>query len=310
MGVLNKMKMKNDMEKEHNLAKWLDGNMTGSELEAFERSPEFSSYQKIASYSTQLRAPEVDSQEMYRKVIETPKEKAVIAMRPNWLLRIAAILVIGLGLFFATAPMVTSTETAQNGQQQIFELPDNSQVTLNSGSEITYKKWRWDDNRTLELQGEAFFKVAKGKTFDVHTELGTVTVVGTQFNVKSRGKRFEVACFEGKVRVDNGTEKVLLTKGQSVAFDNGQPLEPVACNGQIPSWMNDELTFSAESFESVVAELERQYNIRITTENISVSQKFTGTLPAGNLETALQIISSAYNLKTKKTGKTSVTFYR
>lgn len=304
------MKMKNDMEKEYDLAKWLDGSMTGSELEAFERSPEFSSYQKIASYSTQLRTPEIDPEEMYRKAIEAPQEKAVIAMRPNWFLRIAAILVIGLGLFFATAPMVTSTETAQNGEQQIFQLPDNSEVTLNSGSEITYKKWNWDDNRKLELQGEAFFKVAKGKTFDVHTELGTVTVVGTQFNVKSRGKRFEVTCFEGKVKVANGTKKVLLTKGQSVAFDNGQQFEPVANSGSVPSWMTDELTFSAESFESVIAELERQYNIRITTDTISVSQKFTGTLPAGNLETALQIISSAYNLKIKKSGKTSVTFYR
>lgn len=298
------------MEKEYDLAKWLDGSMTGSELEAFEQTPEFTTYQKITTYAAQLLAPEVDSQEMYRRVMEMPKEKAVVDMRPNWFLRIAAVLVIGLGLFFATAPMITSTETAQNGKQQIFELPDNSEVTLNSGSEITYKKWSWDDNRKLELEGEAFFKVAKGKTFDVHTELGKVTVVGTQFNVKSRDKRFEVTCFEGKVKVDNGTEKVLLTKGQSVAFDNGKKLEPIVNTAAVPSWMNHQLTFRAENLESVIAELERQYNITITTENISASQKFTGTLPAGNLETALQIISSAYNFKFKKSGKTSVTLYR
>lgn len=298
------------MEKRYDLSKWLDGSMTGSELEAFERTPEFTTYQKITNYAAQLLAPEVDTQQMYRKVMEMPKEKALVTMKTNWFLRIAAVLVIGLGLFFATAPMVTSTETAGNGQHQIFQLPDNSEVTLNSGSEISYKKWNWDDNRKLNLKGEAFFKVAKGKTFDVNTELGKVTVVGTQFNVKSREKRFEVTCFEGKVKVDNGSQKVLLTKGQSIIFENGQKIDPVSDNAATPSWMNQQLTFNAENLEAVIAELERQYNIKITMENISASQKFTGTIPAGNLETALQIIGSAYNFKIKKTGKTSVTFYR
>lgn len=35
------------MENNVDLAKWLAGEMTGSELEAFEKSPEFATYQKI-----------------------------------------------------------------------------------------------------------------------------------------------------------------------------------------------------------------------------------------------------------------------
>lgn len=298
------------MEKEYELAKWLEGQMTGSELEAFEQTPEFNTYQKISAYAAQLIAPEVDTQSMYRRVMDMPKEKPVVKMQTSWLLRVAAVLVIGLGLFFVTVPRLTTTETAANGKQQVFQLPDNSEVTLHSGSEITYKKWNWDNNRTLELQGEAFFKVAKGKTFDVNTNLGKVTVVGTQFNVKSRGKRFEVTCFEGKVKVDNGNQNVLLTKGQSILFEDGHQLAAETDSQNRPSWMRGQLSFEAESFEAVTAELERQYNIKITTDNIQTSQKFTGTIPAGNQEMALQIISSAYNFKIKKTGKTSVTFYR
>jgi ferric-dicitrate binding protein FerR (iron transport regulator) len=121
-----------------------------------------------------------------------------IRLQHNWLLRIAAVLVIGIGLFFASVPMQTTTELTQNKMQKTFLLPDDSEVTLNSASQIEYKKWNWTDHRELQLEGEAFFKVTKGQTFDVLTRLGKVTVVGTQFNVKARGDRFEVICFEGK----------------------------------------------------------------------------------------------------------------
>lgn len=298
------------MEEQHDLAKWLEGKMTGSELEAFERTPEFAGYQKIKTYSAQLQAPDFESHTMYQNIVSHPKTQPVIQLKPNWFLRIAAILVIALGLFFASGAILPQTELAENGKQQIFQLPDASQVTLNSGSEIEYKKWNWDKNRSLELQGEAFFKVTKGKTFDVYTDLGKVTVVGTQFNVKSRGKRFEVSCFEGKVRVENNGQVVFLTKGQNIAFENGKTLDIPANTDTKPSWMNGQMSFHAENLEAVIAEMERQYAIEITLNNISSDQKFTGTIPAANMEMALQIISSAYNFKYTKTGKNSITFNR
>ena len=296
------------MEEQHDLAKWLEGKMTGSELEAFERAPEFAEYQKIKTYSAQLQTPDFDTNNMYQTIVSQPKSQPVIQLKPNWFLRIAAVLILALGLFFASGALLPQTEMAENGKQHIFQLPDASQVTLNSGSEIEYKKWNWNKNRSLELQGEAFFKVTKGKTFDVYTNLGKVTVVGTQFNVKSRDKRFEVSCFEGKVRVANNGRVVFLTKGQSVAFENGKALDIAASTDTKPSWMNSQMIFYAENLEAVIAEMERQYAIEITSKNIRSSQKFTGTIPAENLEMALQIISSAYNFKYTKTGKNSITF--
>ena len=295
------------MEKQHDLAKWLEGKMSASELEAFEQSAGFAEYDKIRKYSEQLQGPDFDADNMFENIMAAPKTK-IIPMKPNWFLRIAAVLVIGLGLFFTAKTLVTQTEMAKNGKTEIFQLPDASEVTLNSGSEIEYEKWNWSSKRSLQLQGEAFFKVTKGKKFDVCTDVGKVTVVGTQFNVKARGTRFEVACFEGKVKVKNGTQTVFLTAGMSVAFENGQIIASVKANDSSPSWMNGQISFNSENIDAVIAELERQYDIAIIKQNITTDLKFTGTIPANNLEIALQIVASTYNFEYHNTGKNSVTF--
>ena len=41
------------MEEQHDLAKWLAGDMTKSELEAFEKSPDFETYNKIKDISSE-----------------------------------------------------------------------------------------------------------------------------------------------------------------------------------------------------------------------------------------------------------------
>ncbi|HMK06251.1 MAG TPA: FecR domain-containing protein [Flavobacterium sp.] len=296
------------MEEQHDLAKWLEGRMTGSELEAFEKSPEFSIYNKIKDQTSLIKAPDFDADELYRKTTSGIKNKPVVKLQSNWVVRIAAILILAMGLFFIWRPISTTKEFAENGTKTTFQLPDNSEVTLNSGSEISYGKWSWDSKRELHLNGEAFFKVTKGKTFDVNTDLGKVTVVGTQFNVKSRGNRFEVICFEGKVKVQNASEKVFLVKGESVTFENGKRINSIAETAEIPSWMRNQISFNAEQFSDVIAEIQRQYNITINTENTTSNQKFTGTIPSDKLDIALEIISASFHLNYTKATPKEVTF--
>src|SRR5690606_22489623 len=128
---------------------------------------------------------------------------------------------------------------AAAGEKTEFLLPDNSKVVLNSDSEAEYKSWNWNKKRSVELKGEAFFKVAKGKTFDVNTSLGKVTVVGTQFNVKARDNRFDVTCFEGKVKVTYKNEEVFLTPGESVTFEEGEEIEIPETKAVLPGWINN-----------------------------------------------------------------------
>jgi ferric-dicitrate binding protein FerR (iron transport regulator) len=288
------------MEEQHNLAKWLAGEMDENELKAFESSAGFTLYERIATHSAQLQTPAFDGEKLLGDIISGKKKSKVIPIYRSAFGRIAAVLVIAFGLFWVFRP-VDVVEVAQNGKQHTAFLPDSSEVALNSGSEIHYSKSNWHEKRQLSLKGEAFFKVAKGARFDVLTSLGTVTVVGTQFNVKVRGNRFEVECFEGKVWVRNGKNSVLLTKGRILVSDSGKLLDATPSATQKPDWLQGRLRFISTPIDAIIAELERNYNIHIEIGNAVSSSHFTGQLDATDLNKALLVLCKAYNLNAKTT---------
>ena len=299
------------MEEQHDLAKWLAGEMDEKELKAFQESAEFKTYEKIAKYSSQLETKNSDDEQFLRNILQNPKkenQQKVISMQRSIFIKIAAVLVIGLGLFLLSKPFTTEKQYAENGKRNTFLLPDDSEVAINSGSEINYKKWNWNDNRSLELKGEAFFKVAKGKTFDVITNLGTVTVVGTQFNVRTREKRLEVECFEGKVKVHFGNQETILSEGEIVVIDNGKVISAQPTTGDNPYWMNHEIRLNSVPLTEIISEMERQYNVKIALKNVQSNAAFTGIIPSDNLENALKILGKTYHLQYQITKNTVILF--
>ncbi len=290
------------MKEQFDLAKWLAGEMTEAELKAFEASAEFPDYERIRRHSGNLSAPDFNADEMYRQILERRNRKVrTIPLFRKWIAA-AAVIVVLLGTVFLFRSLTPVTVTAGNGEQITFLLPDDSKVTLNAGSEISYTRWDWDNHRKLDLSGEAYFRVAKGKKFAVKTTLGKVTVLGTQFNVKSRGDRFDVTCYEGRVRVDYANTATVITHGQSVSFDDGTQLPTAAVVVPAPEWTADELVFNRESLNDIIDELNRQYNFTITS-NVQANQLFTGTLPLKNISQALEIICETYHLKASQSGR-------
>lgn len=293
------------MEEDVTLAKWLSGELTGKELEDFMQSPDYATYSKIKDFSAQLIVPQADMDALYNKIqhnkyrnTNEPKVRRLTTLLP----RIAAILVLAFGAGYFLLTGQTSSHLAENGKRDTFLLPDNSEVVLNAGSAAEYKEWDWDDNRSIQLKGEAYFKVAKGQKFDVVTPEGTVTVVGTQFNVKARDGRLDVTCYEGKVKVVSKGNEILLTPGNSVAYANGKKLDIVNDKGQKPVWVNgNEVAFANESLASVAAELERQYNVKISVTT-NTARRYTGPMPTDDMQTALEIIQKHWTITAKKAG--------
>jgi transmembrane sensor len=296
------------MEDNYTLAKWLAGELSEAELQAFEGTSEFPIYQKIANYSSQLEAPAFDENKLYDSIVSVKKEsRKVIALHQTMWFKIAAIVVLFLGLSVFYKTSIAISEYAKNGEQTNFSLPDHSQVVLNAGSEINYNKWNWDKRRHLELTGEAYFRVAKGKKFEVQTDLGMVTVLGTQFNVKARGNRFDVTCYEGRVKVNYQQQQVVITRGNRVSFENGVLLKIPNTNATKPEWTAGELTFVDASLASILDEMSRQYDCTIQHQNIVSAQLFTGTLPGDDLEKGLQILSSMYHIKYQRSSNNEIT---
>lgn len=286
------------MEENYHLAKWLNNELEGEELKAFEASKDFAVYQRIKQYSGELTTPAFDEDKMLQTILQRKKTKPISFQKV--VLRIAAVVIISFGITFAVKNFANFTEYAPNGATTAFLLPDNSTVLLNSGSEIEYKKWNWNNERKLKLNGEAYFKVAKGKKFEVATELGKVTVLGTQFNVKNRNNRLDVTCFEGKVQVNYQNTQLLLTKGMTVSFEDGQQLVADQTAQTEPDWLSKQVAFTAAQLPAILEEMMRQYNIDIQMKGKATPQRFTGTIPMNNLDVALEIVATTYHLKMTK----------
>ena len=296
------------MKKNRLLAKWLNNDLSEDELAEFKASPDFEKYQKIKNYTEHLEVDDLDENSMLSNILSQKKtDSKVVPLYKKWVFRAAAIFVLALGITFVMKFFVPETQTANFGEKTTFSLPDNSEVVLNSGSEINYKKWNWENNRRLKLKGEAYFRVAKGRRFEVETSLGKVAVLGTQFNVKARKNRFDVVCYEGRVKVNYANFQILLTHGQSVSFENGKQMK-MSINSSKPEWMENQICFYKENIKSLLDEVERQYNITIELNTKDTTSLFTGKLPAKNLDIALQIISTTYHLEATKVSKNKIIF--
>ena len=297
--------------KENYLAKWLNNELSEQELADFQETDEYASYVKILKVSKNLKGPEFNMDQALNDVINrrTPDSTKVVKLNP-WknFMRVAAVtalLLTGAYFYLNSLDETISTEFAE---RSTVTLPDNSEVVLNAATEVSYNAENWDEDRNVTLQGEAFFKVAKGKRFTVATANGTVTVLGTQFNVENRAGFFEVTCYEGLVSVTYQGQEKKLPDGTSFLVVHNTIVQPEAPSTSKPSWLLNESRFKSIPISFVLDELERQYNIKVTTKDIDTNTVFTGSFSNTDIDLALRSISTPSGLKYNLEGN-NVLFY-
>ena len=300
-----------EMNQDNFLAKWLEGTLSKEELQEFENTEEYTSYAKIVSRTSELSVPHYNTTKEYFDLIDklpSKKEEKVIKLdRGTLFFRIAAVFILALGLYYFFTQQDISVDT-NIAQQKSILLPDTSEVLLNASSSIAYNKNTWNERRALKLDGEAYFKVAKGKSFDVVTQEGIVTVVGTEFNVKSRENYFEVICYEGVVKVMHRNIEKTLTIGDGFKVFNGVLKEENDLLESQPSWISDESIFKSIPLEFVLNELERQFKITIDRSNIDTSLYYSGGFTHTDIDKALASITIPLKLTYKLNGNKVVLY--
>jgi len=292
------------------LARWMEGELTTSELAEFQKSEEYDSYAKILDTLDTASFSEPDLEANYaafQEKIKTESKSETIEKEPAKVRRLipkliyaaaAACILLFIGYTFMFQETVYATQIAE---QTEFKLPDDSEVRLNADSKISFREFNWEYNRKLSLQGEAFFKVKKGETFTVTSNQGDVTVLGTQFSVNSRVDTYIVQCYEGKVKValkDNKT--LIMKKGTAIVFQKGD-LETYKVFEESPQWLSNESSFYKVNIKEVVAELERQYGIQITGKDYLKDVNFSGRFTHKNIEQAAKTVFMAMKIPYKIT---------
>jgi len=251
---------------------------------------------KILDTASTFRVPEnLSQQEVWSciegRIKERPAAK-VITFPLNTFLRIAAsVLLFVLAGFAVHQLQEVSIQTAL-AEHKTITLPDHSTITLNAGSVFEYNKLTWSLTRKVYFRGEGLFSVAKGDKFEVISPNGMTQVLGTEFNLISRGSIYRVACLEGKVRVSNTetSAQVILTPGLQTELHQNQLSEARLYNDHITSWKTGEFFFENAPLTEVLTTLELQYNINIVAEkNINI-RAYTGYFTNDNLEEALKLV--------------------
>ena len=289
------------MKEESLIRKWLDYDLTAEELKVLEGSEDFQTLQHISNIASSVEPPHIDVASSLASL--SLKDEAVKrSFNFSTLYKIAAVLILSLGIFFYTTTLDTTINT-QLASTETIRLPDDSAVVINAASELKFNENSWETNRNLTLDGEAYFKVAKGEKFTVTTSGGAVTVLGTEFNVRYRDNKLEVTCFEGSVKVSAGSAVIVLAPTNKVVIENGKITKKYVDGQPSPTWIGGESTFVSMPFIEVIKEFERQYDVTIVTKDIDLATLFTGGFKHEDITIALQTISSPMQLTYTKEGK-------
>jgi transmembrane sensor len=224
-----------------------------------------------------------------------------------------------------TAQVKPVNEIAINsGSRTKIQLPDGSQVWVNSGSKLTYEGRFDGSTREVQLEGEAYFDVVKDAAhpFIVHTSGIDIKVLGTTFNVKAYtvDRTIEATLIHGSIEVLNhnqpGAPNIILKPHEKLVYNKYQPadikgkqaiVKPANTPFSISietlrkniadsnivetAWVYNKLIFEEERFEDLALKMERWYNVKINIENEKLKNyKMSGSFVNETAEEAIKIL--------------------
>lgn len=189
------------------------------------------------------------------------------------------------------------------------ELPDNSKVLISKNSSIRYSGDFAKADRTVILNGSAFFNITHddNKPFIIKTADNTIKVVGTSFQVNNIGnKNVEVIVFSGIVNFYSKNGKFIsLGKGEGAVCDNREEVFTAVDKHHFKSDLRaDYLRFQNAELSFVFNRLSELFDCQINVKCADVSRMNGYTSPgvAGDsIEFYFKTIRKLYKVDIIKT---------
>jgi ferric-dicitrate binding protein FerR (iron transport regulator) len=287
----DKYKVKEDKNIEDYL-KW----KSGSEEKPYdsENTVMIQELEAIMNAAELIEVPEMDQDKVFGRISKTleleTQEKKSTSKTFHLYRVLSGVAAIGLILISVLFLMDSSNNIIADQSIVSHTLPDNSVAILDKKSSIEYGN-DFEEERTLTLKGEAFFEVEKGQTFMVKTKFGSVTVLGTSFNVSARSGVFDVMCKTGKVSVKTSSSEYVLTPGKSVRVsDEGVYQKDLQQVDKIGSWRNDIPHFESAPLVDVITKIEVHYDTSISLPDKYKDLSFTGSFVQNDINKALRMV--------------------
>ena len=183
----------------------------------------------------------------------------------------------------ATRPAAIAMQSLSvpRGQNCQITLADGSKVWLNGGSTLRYPS-HFEENRQIELTGEALFDVAKNgnQPFVVSTKGVCVKVLGTRFNVRAyAAEPITVSLFRGEVSVyreNNEQQAVVLHPNEQLTVSEGH-MDKGRIDADAAAWKDGWLVFKSATMAQIIANLQTCFGVKITVKHPSLlSVRYSG----------------------------------
>ena len=315
--------MKNEIEiNDELIAKYLAGEASPEEaialddwLEVPANRMHFRALQKMweASFPSRSYRP-VHLENAWAKVeqrkhagLKTPATRRLA--KSNAIFKIAASVLLILtfgGIFYlyqAKKPQDISLSSGDSLKHIHFE--DQSMAILNRNSNLVYPQSFANEQREVQFtKGEAFFNITPdaAKPFIIRTEIATIKVLGTAFNVLVKADTLEVSVDHGKVLVYTSTDSVYLEKGEAAFLRaNDTAFKTQDSNSNAWAYATHKFVFNNTSISEVFRYVEKAQDCTIHIANPEIGNcKLTATFESVSTDYMLNLITEALNLSVTK----------
>ena len=251
----------------------------------------------------------------------------------------AAAVIAFLVILYPRSNSADKNATAQNtvstkpGSKSKIQLPDGSQVWLNSDSRITYSERFHGAAREVQLSGEAYFDIIKDKEhpFIIHVNPIDIKVLGTVLNVRSytNEKNTETELLRGSVEItihNSPDKKIILQPNEKLVvpntnnfskapLSNSQPNRkeddanaPIMTLGKVHFrendttamevlWVKNKLAFDGEFLDDVARKIERWYDVKVIIKDERLKKTlFSGVFEDESLRQVMEALRITGNL--------------
>lgn len=224
---------------------------------------------------------------------------------------------LGNTVFCGALEKVSLDVNVAKGAQCRIKLSDGTRIWMNSCSKLSFPGTFEANERVVNLEGEAYFEVAKQvdacndlrSPFIVQSPDQRVVVMGTRFNVKAYDDETttRTTLVEGSVKIvpKTAVDSVLLIPNkESYVCENGKVKVQSADLQEALAWKRGEFKFNGEDIYHVMRKIARQYDIDVTyADNVS-KEVFVGVISQKEeLSQLLDMLSSIGNVQFKLNGR-------
>lgn len=234
--------------------------------------------------------------------------KKVKQSRRVVLLTLALLLVIlSVAIFIPPKPEKFAAKRGEHRELKLDSVP-GLELRLNAASAVLYSGQTILDDLNFKFVGEGYFDCKEGGPLRVSFSGGEVETDRGSFNLQVRNEGWELKCFRGPISLRDQLGKPLtsLNSGQCYRV-RGEKGHKTTFDVDIPLWKDGKLVFEAATFDDVIAELERQYDLTIffPARGFPV---FTGTLDINLKEESLATFANTYDLSSQVEDEKTVRF--